>query len=71
MEYVTEQLLVPFAEMEESGSGDCQMAKESCGSLIGLWSVGHMGTCEDEAYGFRLGKNGFRRVMLQVFTLPS
>ena len=60
--------LFSSADMKETSPEECDMSEENCRSLIAIWTVGHVGTCEDEAYGFRLGKSGFRRVMMQVFT---
>ena len=42
------------------------MAVEECLNLIAIWSVGHLGTCHDDNFGFRIGESGFKKVMMQV-----
>ena len=59
-------ILFPPTDMKETNPVECGMSEENCRSLIAIWAVGHVGTCEDEAYGFRLGKRGFRRVRMEV-----
>jgi hypothetical protein len=39
---------------------------EGCENLIGIWTVGTTGFCYQENAGFRLGKNGFKTVVLEV-----
>ncbi|RUS91460.1 hypothetical protein EGW08_000784 [Elysia chlorotica] len=46
----------------------CGMEAEddNCGSIIGLWSVGSPGICFGDNTGYRIGKNAFKRVKLEI-----
>lgn len=45
---------------------ECDMVpNESCTEIIGLWSLGHLGTCYHNSAGIPIGPNGFRKVALQ------
>ncbi|XP_046576553.1 DBH-like monooxygenase protein 1 [Haliotis rubra] len=43
----------------------CGMATEDCNELIGLWTVGMNGQCLNTAAGFKLGRTGIKRVLLE------
>eukprot|EP00105_Crassostrea_gigas_P028554 XP_011450241.1 PREDICTED: dopamine beta-hydroxylase-like [Crassostrea gigas] len=46
---------------------ECGMeATASCRDLIGLWVVGSKGECMHPKAGFRLGKNGYRHLAVQM-----
>ena len=42
------------------------MASGTCLDIIGLWSVGHPGTCYSDEFGFKVGLGGYKTVMIQV-----
>ncbi|XP_059175933.1 tyramine beta-hydroxylase-like [Physella acuta] len=44
----------------------CEMSPDQCTSIIGGWTVGQSGGCYDESIGFRIGEEGFSRVVLQI-----
>ncbi|XP_046545867.1 tyramine beta-hydroxylase-like [Haliotis rubra] len=48
-----------------SRPGDCGMFSPVCQDLIGLWGVGLPGQCLYKETGFRIGKTGYKRVLLQ------
>ncbi|XP_052788708.1 tyramine beta-hydroxylase-like [Mya arenaria] len=46
---------------------DCQMGVDpACMSMIGVWSFGMNGECAHPDMGFRIGKTGFKRGIMQV-----
>ncbi|XP_067664198.1 dopamine beta-hydroxylase-like [Haliotis asinina] len=45
--------------------GDCEMFSPVCQDLIGMWGVGLPGQCLFKDTGFRIGKTGYKRVLLQ------
>ena len=44
----------------------CDMANDKCRNIIVGWTVGQNGECMDENYGIKIGKSGFKKVMMQV-----
>lgn len=48
--------------------GSCEMPAQenSCYNVITLWTYGLPGRCYGEDVGFRIGKNGIRRVRLEI-----
>lgn len=44
----------------------CGMSLASCRQILALWTVGYLGQCYEDSYGFRLGLGGFERVLVQV-----
>ena len=42
------------------------MAEENCRNIIAGWTVGANGECIYEEFGFRIGKTGFKKIMMQV-----
>ena len=44
----------------------CGMTGLDCYSLIGGWTLGSIGSCLPDDYGYRIGKSGFKYVVLQV-----
>ncbi|XP_071097307.1 DBH-like monooxygenase protein 1 [Haliotis cracherodii] len=43
----------------------CGMAVQGCNELIGLWTVGVSGQCLNTAAGFKIGRTGYKRVLLE------
>lgn len=46
--------------------GPCGKAQGDCRDLLMTWTVGDNGHCLDEEFGFRIGKSGYKMVLLQV-----
>lgn len=47
----------------------CGMVKENCWYFIGLWVVGFDGDCFYKDVGFKVGINGFKKVIFEVFII--
>ncbi|XP_048241391.1 dopamine beta-hydroxylase-like isoform X1 [Haliotis rufescens] len=44
---------------------ECGMSSPACQDVIGLWSFGMFGQCLYKEAGFRIGKTGYKRVLLE------
>ncbi|XP_060567386.1 MOXD1 homolog 2-like isoform X2 [Ruditapes philippinarum] len=54
-------------EEKQRSPTECFMNRiDGCENLIGIWSVGLTGFCYQEDAGFRVGKNGFKTVVLEL-----
>lgn len=54
------------APLNTTGANECGMASDGCLDTIGLWTVGTYGSCTNENFGFRIGKTGFKYLVMQL-----
>ncbi|XP_067660247.1 dopamine beta-hydroxylase-like [Haliotis asinina] len=43
----------------------CYMSQKGCTQFLGLWTLGLDGTCEYEEAGYRIGRSGSKRMVMQ------
>ena len=60
-----------FTPAEMNSPRDCGMAEDACRHILTLWSVGILGNCHNDNYGFKIGQGGYTKVLLQVTYLAS
>jgi hypothetical protein len=54
-------------EEKQRSPTECFMSRiDGCVNVIGIWTVGITGFCYQKDAGFRVGKNGFKVVVLEV-----
>ena len=57
-------LIISDAEVHGPREINCDLSK--CPHLLVGWTLGGPGTCFHDSAGIRMGKNGFKKMMMQV-----
>ena len=57
-------LIISDAEVHGPRETNCDLSK--CPHLLVGWTLGGPGTCFHDGAGIRMGKNGFKKMMMQV-----